>query len=240
MNPGWEAVMTKQVIVPVLRAVGRAILGAFAGMCIGVFPGTLVLVFILHVVLHPYFGSPAQGERNLYFTISAMMGAVTGAILGITIGEKEISGGEKKITSGARRKLFHPLGMLIGLICGATLGATFASLFVYSPNQSDAHDSLIITCSAAIIGGVGGGLLGPTGWTMIGGAMAGWLIVGIGFVVAYHHIKGMIYGALFGAPLGALFGFVHGLRLEESAKRPKPKVAESSLPVGVWDREFDS
>ena len=169
-----------------------------------------------------------------------MIGAVTGAILGITIGDKDISSGKNDISSGARRKLFHPLGMLIGLVCGAILGATFAILFVYSSHPTDAHDTIIISCIAAILGAVGGGFLGRTGWTMIGGAMVGWIIVGMGFVLAYRHIKGMIYGALFGAPLGAVFGFVHGLRQEKATKPPKPKVAESSLPLGVWDRQIDS
>ena len=50
--------MTKQGTMPVLRAVGRAILGAFAGMCIGLFPGTLVIAFILHAVFR--LGSPTQ------------------------------------------------------------------------------------------------------------------------------------------------------------------------------------
>ena len=72
---------------------------------------------------------------------------------------------------------------------------------------------------------------------MIGGALVGWIIVGIGFVLAYHHIKGMILGALFGAPLGAFFGFFHGLRQEQSAKRLEPKTAESSSAARVWDRE---
>ncbi len=232
--------MTKQGNMPVLRAVGRGILGAFAGMCIGFFPGTLVLVFILHVVLHSYFGSPAQAERTLYFGISAIVGAILGAISGVTIGERQVASGAGQIPSGANRRFFHPLGMFVGLVCGAIFGAAFASLFVYSSHPTDAHDALVVTCIAAVIGSIGGGFIGSTGWMMIGGALVGWIIVGIGFVLAYHHIKGMIYGALFGAPLGAFFGFFHGLRQEESAKRLKPKTPESSSAASVWDREIDS
>ena len=179
-------------------------------------------------------------RRNLYFAISAIVGAILGAILGVTIGERQISSGAGQIPSGANRKFFHPLGMLVGLVCGAIFGAAFASLFVYSPHPTDAHDAFVVTCIAAVLGGVGGGFIGSTGWMMIGGALIGWIIVGIGFVLAYHHIKGMIYGALFGAPLGAFFGFFHGLRQEESAKRLKPKTAESSSAASVWDREIDS
>jgi len=230
--------MTKQGTMPVLRAVGRAILGAVAGMCIGLCPGTLVIAFILDAVLR--FGSPTQERVNLYFSISALVGAILGAILGVTIGERQISSGAGQISSGANRKFFHPLGMLVGLVCGAIFGAAFASLFVYSSHPTDAHDAFVVTCVAAVLGSVGGGFVGSTGWMMISGALIGWIIVGIGFVLAYHHIKGMIYGALFGAPIGALLGFFQGLRQEESAKRLKPKAVESSSAASVWDREIDS
>jgi MFS family permease len=224
--------------MPVLRAVGRAILGTFAGMCIGLFPGTLIVAFIVHAVLR--LGSPSQERVNLYFAVSAIAGAILGAILGLTIRERELSSGARQSPSGANRKLFHPLGLLIGLACGTIFGATFSTLFVYSPHPADAHAALVVTCIAAILGGVGGGFIGPTSWMMIGGALVGWIIVGIGFVLGYHHIKGMIYGAFFGAPLGALLGFFHGLRQEESAKRSKPRAAQPSSAASVWDREIDA
>jgi hypothetical protein len=207
-------------------------------MCIGLFPGTLIIAFILHAVLR--FASPTQEKVNLYFTLSAIAGAITGAILGVTIGEREISSSAKQVSGMADRRFFHPLGLLIGLACGAILGATFAYLFVYSPHPRDAHGAFVLTCIAAVLGGVGGGFIGRTGWMMIGGALIGWVIVGIGFVLAYRHIKGMIYGALFGAPLGAFLGFFHGLRQEESARCSKPKAAQSSSAASVWDREIDS
>ena len=94
--------MTKQGTMPVLRAVGRAILGAFAGMCIGLFPGTLFIVFIFHAVLR--LGSPTQERVNLYFAISAVVGAILGAILGLTIGERQIFSGAGQISSGVNRK----------------------------------------------------------------------------------------------------------------------------------------
>jgi hypothetical protein len=149
--------MTQQGTVPVVRAVGRAILGAIAGMCIGLFPGTLIIGFILHAVLR--LGSPTQERVNLYFAISAIAGAITGAILGVTIGERELSTGSSQASSGVTRRLFHPLGLLNGLACGAIFGATFASLFVYSSHPTDAHDALVVTCIAAVLGGVGGGFI---------------------------------------------------------------------------------
>jgi hypothetical protein len=206
-------------------------------MCIGLVPGTLIIVFIVHVVLP--LGSPTQERVNLYFAVSAIVGAILGAALGLTIGERELSSGSTQVSDGVNRRFFHPLGLLIGLACGAMFGATFASLFVYSPHPRDAHDAFLLTCIAAVLGGVGGGFIGPTGWMMIGGALIGWIIVGIGFVLAYRHIKGMTYGALFGAPLGAFRGFFYGLR-QESATRLKPKAAQSSSAASVYDRELDS
>ncbi len=230
--------MTNKGTIPVLRAVGRAILGAFAGMCIGLFPGTLVVLFVVHAVLR--LGSPTQERVNLYFALSAIAGAILGSIFGVSIGEREVSSGARQIPSETTGKFFHPLGMLVGLVCGAIFGAAFASLFVYRPHPTDAHDTLVVTCIAAVLGSVGGGFIGWTGWMMISGALIGWIIVGIGFVLAYHHIKGMIYGALFGAPLGAFLGYYRGLRQEESAKRLKPKAAQSSSTASVWDREIDA
>jgi hypothetical protein len=174
--------------MPVFRALSRAILGAFAGICVGLFPGILIVAFIVHAVLR--LGSPSQERFNLYFAVSAIAGAISGAILGLTIGERELSSGSRQVSDDVNRRFFHPLGLLIGLACGAIFGATFASLFVYSPRPTDAHAALVITCIAAILGGVGGGFIGPSGWMMVGGALA-WIPIG-GTGANFSAVKGLI------------------------------------------------
>jgi len=67
--------MTKHATMPVLRAVGRAILGAFAGICIGLFfPGILIIVGIYTRVFRPFFGPLTQQKQYLYlYTISGII-----------------------------------------------------------------------------------------------------------------------------------------------------------------------
>ena len=45
---------------------------------------------------------------------------------------------------------------------------------------------------------VGGRLLGTTAWATLGGAMAGWIIVGVTCVLATGHTRGVVDGALIG------------------------------------------
>ena len=61
---------------------------------------------------------------------------------------------------------------------------------------------------------VGGRLLGTTAWATLGGAMAGWIIVGVTCVLATGHTRGVVDGALIGTPLGALVGLALGGLLE--------------------------
>jgi membrane protein DedA with SNARE-associated domain len=71
---------------------------------------------------------------------------------------------------------------------------------------------------------------------MIGGALAGWLIIGFGVGLLG---KTMIAAAIIGAPLGAICGFILGLRWEQAAERLKPRPAEARRSAGLWDREID-
>jgi hypothetical protein len=118
-------------------------------MCIGFVPGTFIIEFILHGVLR--FGSPTSEQVNRYVAIAAVVGAMTAAILGGTIGERAVSGGGRPIPSGKDRKFFQPLGLLAGLAGGAIFGATCAYLFVYGSHPTDAHDARILACIAAVL-----------------------------------------------------------------------------------------
>jgi hypothetical protein len=221
--------MAKQVNRPAPYTTGRAILGAFAGICLGLFVLGLPL-FILLGALHPPVRHEAVDQIQL---VSAGMGAILGAILGVRAGSIVIFG-------EASRRLFHPLGMLIGVFFGAAFGAAFASVLIYGPHPRDVRDSIVVTCIVAILGAVGGGFLGRPGRVMILGAMTGFLLVGIVFVLAFQNIKGMIYGALLGAPLGASCGLLLGLHLEGGAgKSGKPREFGPPSPAGVWDEQLD-
>src|SRR5438874_2707390 len=52
---GWEADMTKQGSMSVAQSLGRAVLGAFAGMCLGVYIGTPIVAGLLKVVPDQYY-----------------------------------------------------------------------------------------------------------------------------------------------------------------------------------------
>ena len=211
-----------------------------AGWILGFLLGLLVLVLVPNDVFHRFFGAPTEKGLDLYFPISGILGAITGAILGVTIGQREILGGETQDFGKADRRFFHPLGMLVGLVCGTILGAALAYLFIDSPHPQDAHDALVATCAIGILGSIGGGFVGPTGWKMFGGALVGWILLGTGFVLTCRNRIGVIFGACVGVPLGALFAFLHWLDKKDSGDRLTPKKTGSSPSATVWDRELDS
>jgi hypothetical protein len=139
--------------------------------------------------------------------------------------------------------VFHPRGLFIGIAAGAVIGILIYYIFNWNElyligTDRQVRDVLLTACILATLGGLAGGFVKRTGWIMIAAAMIGWIVIGILWVLARHHIKAMIYGALFGTPLGAFLGYRFAIRYESLnvANREKP-LPETT--TGVWDREFD-
>jgi hypothetical protein len=136
---------------------------------------------------------------------------------------------------------FSVRGMLVGMACGAGVGVLLYYAVAGGPKDAvgAANESREVAACAgivAVLGGIAGGVLRATGWTMFAGGVIGAVVVGIGGVVATHHLKGLVYSFV-GVPFGALFVFLYGV----GHKMAKPAVRACVPPVSAdaWGGELD-
>lgn len=128
--------------------------------------------------------------------------------------------------------------ILIGMVCGAGV-AVVLSYTAFGGPQGPVEEatwflSLVEFAGiVAVLGGIAGGVLRPSGWAMFAGGIVGAIVVGLLGVVVTRHLLGLSY-SLVGAPLGALLVFLVGIR-REAGKPVVPAAAD-----GVWDKEFDT
>jgi hypothetical protein len=88
----------------------------------------------------------------------------------------------------------------------------------------------------AVLGGIAGGVLSASSWAMFTGGLIGAILVGVGGVLATHHLKGLM-DSILGAPLGALLVFLYGVGREVA--KPAGKACLPPVSSGVWDNELD-
>jgi uncharacterized membrane protein (UPF0136 family) len=131
--------------------------------------------------------------------------------------------------------------ILIGIVCGA--GAGFLLHYAaFGGPQGPVEERIWLVQAAtfssivAVLGGIAGGVLRASGWTMLAGGLIGAILVGVAGVVATHHLKGLIYSFL-GAPVGALVTFLY----QVGRKIPKraDKACMPPASAGVSDKELD-
>jgi ABC-type transport system involved in multi-copper enzyme maturation permease subunit len=117
-------------------------------------------------------------------------------------------------------------GALLGGICGATGAFTVLCAAVIGDEaMPPVFAMLLVLVYGAFLGiSAGWGVIGPTGWRMIVGALLGWAGTGSVAVFLRQDAWGIVDGAILGVPLGLFLGFVRGLERERarSARRPHP------------------
>lgn len=131
--------------------------------------------------------------------------------------------------------------ILIGMVCGAGAGVLLHYAAFGGPQGpvEEANWTVRVVGFAsivAVLGGLAGGTLKASGWAMLAGGLAGAILVGVGGVVATHHLKGLIY-SFFGAPCGALVVYLYEIGREGT--EPADKAWVPPAPGGVWDNELD-
>jgi ABC-type transport system involved in multi-copper enzyme maturation permease subunit len=117
-----------------------------------------------------------------------------------------------------RRQGVSPEGAVIGAVSGTLASLTlFWALGGTDVIASEPLAAVIATALGACFGGIAGGrVIGPTGWTMIAGALLGWVVTGTLLALLMPDISGVGGGALLGAPLGLIVGLRIGLRCEKA------------------------
>lgn len=98
--------MTKPSLQVVSRAIGRTFLGAIAGFFLGPMIGFLLL---LSGVLHSHLAPNSKESADQFMTACGAVGALLGAVFGLTVGAKKIRG--------------PAMTTVAGLLIGAALGA---------------------------------------------------------------------------------------------------------------------
>jgi len=131
---------------------------------------------------------------------------------------------------------------LVGVVCGAAIGVVLHYAAFGGPQGPVEEANWHVRVAAfagivAVLGGIASGVLRASGWAMFVGGLIGAILVGVGGVVATHHLKGLVYSFL-GAPFGALFVFLY--EVGRGVAKPADKACVPQTSAGVWDSDQES